>query len=137
MRGYDACVSERSPGCRVLVADDEPQLLRLMARVLGKEGYPVRTACDGTEARRVFEGGGEPIEVLVLDAAIVPRGGAEVLEAALERNDSLGIVLTSGDVLDEALRDLVLQHDGVFLRKPFPPSALLRAVQDSRIKGAE
>jgi CheY-like chemotaxis protein len=130
-------VSERSRGSRVLVADDEPQLLRLMARVLEKGGYPVRTACDGTEAARIFEEGGEPIEILVLDAAIVPRGGTEVLEAALQRNDSLGIVLTSGDVLDEALRDLVLQHDGVFLRKPFPPDALLRAVKESLIKGAE
>jgi DNA-binding response OmpR family regulator len=119
------------------VADDEPQLLRLMARVLERGGYAVQTARDGAEAVRAFEERGEAIEILVLDAAIVPRGGNEVLEAALDQYDSLGIVLTSGAVPDGALRDLVLQHDGVFLRKPFPPSALLRAVEDSLIKGAE
>ena len=125
---------ESPPGSRILVADDEPQLLRLMARVLERGGYAVRTARDGAEAVRAFEELGEAVEILVLDAAIVPRGGNEVLEAALKGHDSLGIVLTSGDMPDGALRDLVLQNDGVFLRKPFPPSALLSAVEDSLIK---
>ena len=130
-------MSERSSGLRVLVAEDEPQLQRLMARVLERRGYRVQTVCDGTQAVRVFEEPAGIFEILVLDAAIAPRGGAEVLEAALKHCESLGIVLTSGDALDSALREFMRQHDGVFLRKPFPPSALLRALEDSLIKGSE
>ena len=59
MRRYDAHVSECLPGSRVLVADDEPQLLRLMLRVLERGGYAVRTARDGSEAVRAFEERGQ------------------------------------------------------------------------------
>ncbi len=38
----------------VLVADDEPRLLRLMERLLVRAGYDVMTARDGDEAARVY-----------------------------------------------------------------------------------
>ncbi len=47
----------------------------------------------------------------------------------------LSLVLISGDVLDDPLQELMLEHDGVYLRKPFPPAAYLRALEDSLVKG--
>ncbi len=41
---------------RILVADDDPAILRLVATILEKEGYGVVTARDGREAYKVLQG---------------------------------------------------------------------------------
>jgi CheY-like chemotaxis protein len=119
----------------VLVADDEPQLLRLMERLTRKAGYRVLTARDGNEAVEVFGAQPDDISVVVLDAAIVPYGSRRVLKNIVEKSQRVGVVLISGDVLDDPLQELMLEHDGVYLRKPFPPAAYLRALEDSLVKG--
>ena len=116
----------------VLVADDELQLLPLMQRILEGAGYDVHTAPDGDEAVRVFDACSDEIGVAVLDAAIAPEGSGKVVEALFRKGARPALVLTSGDVLSDRLSDVLFSHDGIFLRKPFSPSALLRAVEDVR-----
>ncbi len=119
----------------ILVADDEPQLLRVLIRVLEKHGHPVVPAKTGDEAQRLFQASPDEINVVVLDAAIDPHGSEVVLEQVVKLRPRVGVVVTSGDALSEQMRKLMLDNDGIFLRKPFPPRALLRAVEDSLIKG--
>lgn len=119
----------------ILVADDEPQLLRVLIRVLEKHGHPVVPAKTGDEAQRLFQASPDEINVVVLDAAIDPHGSEVVLEQVVKLRPHVGVVVTSGDALTDAMRELMLDNDGIFLRKPFPPRALLRAVEDSLIKG--
>jgi DNA-binding NtrC family response regulator len=116
------------------VADDEPQLLRVLIRVLEKSGYPVVSATDAPEAISAFQASRDTIDVVVLDGAIDPHGAEEVLEAVVKERPEVGVVITSGDRISDSLNSLMLKNDGIFLRKPFPPSALLRAVEDSLIK---
>ena len=118
----------------ILVADDEPQLLRVLVRVLEKSGYPVVAATDGIEAISAFEAAPDKISVVVLDGAIDPHGAGEALEAIVKVRPEVGVVITSGDRISDSLHSLMLSNDGIFLRKPFPPSALLRVVEDSLIK---
>ncbi len=124
-----------SGSSRVLIADDEPQLLRVLVRALEKDGYAVVTAHDGDEAIRVFLKAPDEICAVVIDAAIGPHGAASVLTTVARERPELCVVLTSGDQLSDTLRDLLVDHDGIFLRKPFPPSALLRAVEHSMSEG--
>ena len=120
-------------GPLVLVAEDEPQLLRLVERLLLRAGYAVVSASDGDAAQQICAERGSEIRVAVLDAAIVPRGAGEIARAVAALQREVGLVLTSGEALDDPLRELLKSHDGVFLRKPFPPAALLRAVGESQI----
>ncbi len=71
---------------------------------------------------------------MVLDGAIDHHGAGEALETIVNERPRVGVVITSGDRISDSLRSLMLTNDGIFLRKPFPPSALLRAVEDSLIK---
>jgi two-component system response regulator AdeR len=119
---------------RVLIADDEPQLLRVLVRALEKGGYSVATANDGVEAISAFRAAPDEISAVVIDAAIGPHGAAHVLTTVARERQRLSVVITSGDQLSDSLRSLLIAHNGIFLRKPFPPSALLGAVKDSLIE---
>ena len=57
---------------RVLVAEDEPTLLRLMERVLEREGHSVLTAANGDDALRCLAQHAGEIGSAILDAAIWP-----------------------------------------------------------------
>jgi CheY-like chemotaxis protein len=113
----------------VLVADDEPQVLRLVERLLERAGYTVVSARDGDEALRALASHAERIQVAVLDAAILPRGCREILEAIGEATSGIGVVVSSGDVLDHDVERLLRECGGVFLRKPYAPNQLIHAVE--------
>jgi polar amino acid transport system substrate-binding protein len=118
----------------VLVAEDEPQLLRLIQRLLERAGYEVLVARDGNVALEEFAAHRERIAIAILDAAITPRGCGELLERIADEHPGPGLVLASGDALESDLRERMLALDGVFLRKPFAPAALLRAIEDSLVR---
>ena len=115
----------------VLVAEDEPQLLRLVSRVLERAGYEVLPAADGEAALEAVAAHGERIDTAVLDAAISPRGCDEIVAALRRQQPGVGLVVASGGALDGGLRRLA-REGGVFLRKPFALASLLRAVADAR-----
>jgi DNA-binding response OmpR family regulator len=113
----------------VLVADDEPQLLRLVVRVLEREGYDVVPARDGQEALAAFAERPGAVAALVLDAALVPEGAGGVIERVTAERPEVGVVLMSGDQLGPYLREALRQRGGRFLRKPFLPADLTAAVR--------
>jgi len=61
---------------RVLVVDDEPEILRLLEKSLRAEGYAVETARDGREAEQKLKG--QPPDLVVLDAMLPHVHGFEL-----------------------------------------------------------
>jgi DNA-binding response OmpR family regulator len=66
---------------RILVVDDEPDLLRFVRRALEAEGYQVQTATDGAEGLRLALTT-EP-DLIVLDLLMPGVDGQAVLSAVL------------------------------------------------------
>ncbi|WP_144717444.1 response regulator [Agrococcus jejuensis] len=64
---------------KVLIADDDPQLLRALRITLGAKGYDVITAGDGAEAVRVAID--EHPDLVMLDLGMPRLDGVEVIEA--------------------------------------------------------
>lgn len=120
---------------RILIADDESQLLRVLVRVLEKQGYTVISALDGKAAVEALRGAPEAIDAIVIDAAIGPEGAGVVLEVLAAEQPQVGVIVTSGDQLPGALRSRLLARNGIFLLKPFLPNALVAAVENSLAKG--
>ena len=125
-RGLECVVVVALP--RVLIAEDESQLLRVLVRVLEKRGYPVVSAADGKTAIDVLRKTPSEIDAIVLDAAIGPDGAGAVLEVLAAEQPQIRVILTSGAELSDSLRSRLRASGGCFLLKPFPPSALLEAV---------
>jgi DNA-binding NtrC family response regulator len=126
--GYAAGVPDDSTLTSVLVADDDDQLLRLCSRLLTRAGYAVLPASDGDEALRVFHEHSGRIGSVVLDASLEPGGAAAIFEEMARVRDDLHVVFTGGDAPAPPLRELIANQRGVFLQKPFPGAALVRAV---------
>ena len=66
------------PGKRILVVDDEPNIVDLLAQILQDEGYQVKGAYNGKEALHVLES--TPQDIILLDLLMPDMDGFEVIQ---------------------------------------------------------
>ena len=79
---------------RVLVADDDDALLRVLARVLASGGYSVEAVADGRSAAAALER--ENFDVIVSDITMPGLDGIAVLRAARARDADVPVILMTG-----------------------------------------
>jgi CheY-like chemotaxis protein len=65
--------------CVVLVADDEPGILRLASHALTRHGYIVIPASDGLSALRACQERDGPIHLFLLDIMMLGMAGARII----------------------------------------------------------
>ena len=112
---------------RVLVADDDPLIRRVLTRCLESGGYDTATASDGPGAIRLLEGG-EHFDVLLTDHAMPGATGVEVIAAAHRLDPTLPcLVITAFHDMAVAMAAMAEGAVG-FLPKPFKPQHLLLVV---------
>jgi DNA-binding NtrC family response regulator len=114
-----------APSEPILVVDDEPSLRQLMRRILSLHGYAALDAADGESALARLEG----VRAVILDLSLPPDGGEALLERMLETHPDLCVVMISGLAPAPALRARLKRLGGIFLPKPFAPSALIEALE--------
>lgn len=119
-----------APVRRVLVADDEPHIRRVLTTLLEAHGFRVDTARDGLEALELLRSARE-YSVIILDLTMPGATGMEVLEnlAKLEhRKDIPALVLTAkGQDADRELAFNLGARD--FITKPFSPKKLIARIE--------
>lgn len=115
---------------RILIADDEPYILRSLSFVLQKEGFEIETACDGVETlekARQFRP-----KILFLDIMMSLEDGYEVceeLKSAPDTKDIYVIMLTAkGQIIDKK-RGLEVGADE-YITKPFSPREIVNKVKE-------
>lgn len=114
---------------RVLVADDEPLVRRLVRRVLMRGGYEVLEASSGAEALLLCEAEIEPIDILVTDVVMPEMSGRELAERFLVIRPETKVIYMSAYTEPELLKNLPLGPEAVFLPKAFTPKSLLSRVR--------
>ena len=124
---------------RVLVVDDEPDIVALVAFHLVKAGYRVSTAANGPDA--IAQAKQEAPALIVLDLMLPGMSGFEVLEQ-LHADESTRhvavLMLTARREEPDRIRGLSLGADD-YLTKPFSPqelvlrvAAILRRIQQAQ-----
>ena len=114
---------------KVLVVDDEPDMLRACRRILENKSYEVRTAADGPPALELLRQ--EPVDVLVLDLRLPSMDGLAVMQEALQLNPDMAVLMiTAHATLDTAVQAV---RDGAFdfIPKPFSMEQFEVAVERS------
>ncbi len=113
-------------GERILVVDDEPNIVDLARMYLEKEGYRVESASDGAKALEQIESR-EPA-LIVLDLMLPELDGFEVCRRTRARSDVPIIMLTARDEDVDKIVGLELGADD-YLTKPFNPRELVARVK--------
>ncbi|MDQ3757731.1 MAG: response regulator [Actinomycetota bacterium] len=113
---------------RVLVADDDPDVLRILVHNLEAEGFRV-TSCDNGEDAREMARTTAP-DVIILDVMMPKRDGFDVL-ASLKSNPStreIPVVLLSARAHDNDVWSGWRAGADYYVTKPFEMDELLRFV---------
>ena len=117
-----------APG-RLLVVDDEPQLLRMLSLYLGRLGYSVTTAETTDAAWRLVEADPAAYAVAVLDGSMSGMSMNDLALRMLRANPALRVLAASGYPVDmTALSEAAPGRVG-FLQKPFTPEMLATALR--------
>jgi DNA-binding response OmpR family regulator len=110
---------------RVLIVDDDPNVVEVIAANLEAEGYQVETAVDGGDAwERLIA---EPPDLVVLDWMLPGRNGLDLL-ADLRRHPQtrhIPVVLLTAKARDEEIWAGWQAGADYYLTKPFKVEQLL------------
>ena len=114
---------------KVLVVDDDPQIRRILERMLVGSSYEVRTAGDGVAAlSQVKE---DPPDLVILDIMMPGMSGIEVCRQIRETNPGLPIQVLMLSAKDsQADRRRALEYGANdYVTKPFHIASLVRKIQ--------
>ena len=113
----------------VLLAEDEPLVRRLAARVLRSAGYHVIEAEDGAAALRIAAAHDGRLDLLLTDAIMPNMGGHELAERMGQQHPATRVLLMSAYTDRAIVQESVARGRIAFLRKPFTPGDLARKVR--------
>ncbi|MET0659791.1 MAG: response regulator transcription factor [Steroidobacteraceae bacterium] len=111
---------------KILSADDDKDLLALIAFTLSQAGYLVVKASDGASAIRLFDA--ESPDLAILDINMPGASGFQVCEAVRSKSRVPVMMLTVRGEEEDLVKALELGADD-YLTKPFSPRTLLARVK--------
>ena len=111
---------------KVLVVDDDVNILEVLKMYLGNSGYDIRACSDGKEVQEVFPD--YKPNLVILDIMMPVLDGTEVLKW-IRRDSSVPIIMLTarGELFDKCLA-LELGADD-YMVKPFEPKELLARIK--------
>lgn len=120
------------PGRRkVLVVEDDEELLNIVARTLASGGYDVIWARNGVDALKLLEEQDQQIALVITDVVLPGMSGPELVEKVSERHSMATAIYVSAYDEDEVRSHGVDLDTMAFLPKPYKPDDLLRMVSEA------
>jgi CheY-like chemotaxis protein len=112
---------------KILVADDEPELLRLLETCLTGLGYSVVCAKNGIEAVEHAE---DDVRLIILDMIMPEMDGVAALRCIRQKTPGVKVLVSSGYTSPE--KAPLLEALGIegFVQKPFELAKLADTVRD-------
>jgi CheY-like chemotaxis protein len=112
---------------RILVVDDDPDILQVLKDRLDSYGYTVETANDGREAleglrRQAFDG-------VILDIRMPEIDGMEVLRQIRESHSVVPVVMITASTIQDRAVEAVGKGAQAYLLKPFNAAQLKQVVE--------
>jgi len=122
-------VTASTPKPVVLAADDDVDILELVAFRLGRSGYDVLQAHDGEEAWQIAQD--NRVDLAVLDVGMPKVDGLELTRRlrAQESTSRVPIILLTAWVQEADVEGGFAAGANDYIRKPFSPMELVARVQ--------
>lgn len=119
-------ISEVMKMARILVCDDDREIVEAIEIYLTQEGYEVLKAYDGVEALKVLEN--EPVDLLVIDVMMPKLDGIRATLKIREANNMPIIILSAKSEDADKILGLNIGADD-YVTKPFNPLELIARVK--------
>ncbi len=110
---------------KILIADDEKELVQLLALYLEKDGNKVFSAYDGESACKIASS--EQLDCVLLDVMMPSLNGFQVLKKIRETSDIPVLFLTAKVASSDKILGLDLGADD-YITKPFDPVEVVARV---------
>jgi two-component system cell cycle sensor histidine kinase/response regulator CckA len=117
-------------GLKVLVVDDEPQVLSIIKSLLDHHGCNVLSADKGQEALDVIERHKADLDLVILDIQMPDMTGDKVYTRLKEIKPDLKVLISSGHEEFTALKNIMLDPRDKFLKKPFRMTDLMLKIKE-------
>src|ERR1700689_5095796 len=88
---------------KVLVVDDEPSVLKVVAAALESRGLEVIAVDDAKQALNIVEKQGGEISVVLSDVRMPGMSGPQLIRKVAERSPVIAVALMSGDIGPEII----------------------------------
>jgi signal transduction histidine kinase len=114
---------------RILIADDEPQIVQLCVQLLSEQGYHVKGVTGGQEAIALLEA--ETFDLLVVDIRMPDVDGLTVLRWGVALDPNLTTVMITGYATMNRVIDALNSGARGFLLKPFGIEEFYAAIESA------
>lgn len=119
----------RGDGERILVVDDEENILEAVQDMLEDSGFEVVTAFNGREAMEIFNADPDRIDLVLTDLMMPEMDGVATIRAIREVRADLPIIAASG-MTSRKVRESLQAGAQTFISKPFTAEKLLSSIHD-------
>ncbi len=116
-------------GERILVIDDDSDIVRTVSQLLDGAGYSTITAHDGREGLDALDAAEPAVQLVLTDVSMPILDGAAVMAHVLEHRPEVRVIAASGFTSNAAIARAVEEGTIGFLAKPYTAAALLDAVR--------
>ncbi|MCU7842930.1 MAG: EAL domain-containing protein [Candidatus Thiodiazotropha sp. (ex Monitilora ramsayi)] len=122
-------VPQRKFIAHVLVVDDEPRARSSLKELLRLSGYETTLAEGGEEALQLLSD--QSFDLILLDLNMPDLDGHQVMAHIYQHNIDIDIIVVSGETTFNHATQALRKGAQDFLRKPYAPDELLRAVSNT------
>lgn len=108
---------------RILIAEDDVLLMKLINIRLEKDGYDIITATNGAEVLKIVESGG--IDMIITDIMMPFTTGLEIVSFVRNHSEKyIPIIILSNLALESTILEAFSLGADDFINKPFSPNEL-------------
>ena len=112
----------------ILIVDDDKSILRILTRILQKQGYNAQTAETGREAEEQINS--QPYDLALIDVKLPDTDGVDLLQKIqATRPHMIKIILTGFASMDNGIKALNAGADA-YLVKPVEPTELIKILRE-------
>lgn len=115
---------------KILVVDDDPQVLALMSEILQDNDFDIDAAASKAEALKRFKDRDGFFDLLLADMMLPDGNGLEVADSLRSDNPRLAVLLCSGHSEQQQKWEQLEDRDYSFMSKPFSAIGLIQSIMD-------
>lgn len=119
-----------NPGKKILIAEDEPDLIKVLQKRVSAAGYDTILAADGRKALELFDS--RKPDLVLLDVMMPGMDGWELIRYIkdIRRSRSPVLVLTAKTGEKDKMIGVDILKADAYMTKPFDPDELIKKIRE-------